>query len=192
MGSGAAAFTAKGLRIQSVFAFALLKLRRTPRFAPQAPLGSATRSPKGEAWWARQDSNLQPDRYERPALTIELQAPPECRIKRPATVPTPLTMLPVIRQCRVPVWELLRGRRRWGRSNRREALMFRWAVICLVISLIAGGLGLTGVSVFAKRLSLIFFALFFLGFLALIGFAYLVSSAVVHSQVVPALVAISV
>ena len=26
-------------------------------------------------WWARQDSNLQPDRYERPALTIELQAP---------------------------------------------------------------------------------------------------------------------
>ena len=23
-------------------------------------------------WWARQDSNLQPDRYERPALTIEL------------------------------------------------------------------------------------------------------------------------
>jgi uncharacterized membrane protein YtjA (UPF0391 family) len=48
-----------------------------------------------------------------------------------------------------------------GGSNRREALMFRWAVICLVISLIAGGLGLTGVSVFAKRLSLIFFALFF-------------------------------
>jgi len=63
-------------------------------------------------WWARQDSNLQPDRYERPALTIELQAPPECRITRPATVPTPLTMLPVIRQCRVPAWELLRGGRR--------------------------------------------------------------------------------
>src|SRR3954471_11217834 len=31
---------------------------------------------KGESlkWWARQDSNLQPDRYERPALTIELRA----------------------------------------------------------------------------------------------------------------------
>ena len=28
------------------------------------------------AWWAREDSNLQPDRYERPALTIELRAPP--------------------------------------------------------------------------------------------------------------------
>jgi hypothetical protein len=25
-------------------------------------------------WWAGQDSNLQPDRYERPALTIELPA----------------------------------------------------------------------------------------------------------------------
>ena len=25
-------------------------------------------------WWAGQDSNLQPDRYERPALTVELPA----------------------------------------------------------------------------------------------------------------------
>src|SRR5262245_48003793 len=25
-------------------------------------------------WWAREDSNLQPDRYERSALTIELRA----------------------------------------------------------------------------------------------------------------------
>ena len=70
--------------------------------------------------------------------------------------------------------------------------MFRWAIICLVISLIAGGLGLTNISVFAKRLSLIFFALFFIGFLALVGFAYLVSSAVSHSEFVPALVAVSV
>src|SRR5437899_1007810 len=31
---------------------------------------------KGEAWWACLDSNQEPDRYERPALTIELQAPP--------------------------------------------------------------------------------------------------------------------
>jgi hypothetical protein len=28
----------------------------------------------GDGWWARQDSSLQPDRYERSALTIELQA----------------------------------------------------------------------------------------------------------------------
>jgi hypothetical protein len=40
--------------LQSVFAFASLKLRRTPRFVLQAPCGCATRSPKGEAWWARQ------------------------------------------------------------------------------------------------------------------------------------------
>ena len=40
---------------------------------------------------------------------------------------------------------------------------------------------------------LILFALFFVGFLALVGFAYLVSSAVYHSSdVLPALVAVSV
>jgi hypothetical protein len=39
-------------------------------------------------WWARQDSNLQPDRYERPALTIELEAPPSSRA-REGTVPRP-------------------------------------------------------------------------------------------------------
>jgi uncharacterized membrane protein YtjA (UPF0391 family) len=70
--------------------------------------------------------------------------------------------------------------------------MLRWAIICLVISIIAGGLGLTGLSGFAKRLSLIFFALFFLGFLALLGFAYLVAGALDHAQLAPALVAVSV
>ena len=86
---------------QSVFAFASLKLRRTPRFALQAPRGRATRSPQGEAWWARQDSNLQPDRYERPALTIELQAPPRtAAARRHATVPAPFTGTGAIRQCR--------------------------------------------------------------------------------------------
>src|SRR4051794_23224368 len=29
---------------------------------------------RANAWWARPDSNQQPDRYERPALTIELRA----------------------------------------------------------------------------------------------------------------------
>jgi uncharacterized membrane protein YtjA (UPF0391 family) len=88
----------------------------------------------------------------------------------------------------MPGFNLRQAQRDWT----GEAMMFRWAVICLVISLIAGGLGLTSVSVFAKRLSLIFFALFFLGFLALVGFAYLVSSAVYHSELLPALVAVSV
>ena len=70
--------------------------------------------------------------------------------------------------------------------------MFRWAVICLIISLIAGGLGLTNISAFAKKLSMIFFALFFLGFLALLGFAYLVAGAVGSSELLPAMVAVSV
>ena len=70
--------------------------------------------------------------------------------------------------------------------------MFRWAIICLVISLIAGGLGLTNISAFAKKLSMIFFALFFLGFLALLAFAYLFTAAVSQSELVPALVAVSV
>jgi uncharacterized membrane protein YtjA (UPF0391 family) len=98
-----------------------------------------------------------------------------------------------IRQCHVPEEELCNSAGVSGRverAGRRE--MFRWAVICLVISLIAGGLGLTTVSVFAKRLSMIFFALFFLGFLALVGFAYLVSSAVYHSGFAPVLVTASV
>jgi hypothetical protein len=51
-------------RLQSVFAFASLKLRRT-RFVPSVLRGCATRSPKGEAWWACLDSNQEPDRYER-------------------------------------------------------------------------------------------------------------------------------
>src|SRR5262245_27762897 len=55
-----------------------------------------------EGWWARQDSNLQPDRYERPALTIELQAPPRSgRGERPATVPPSFTGMTAIRQWRV-------------------------------------------------------------------------------------------
>jgi hypothetical protein len=44
------------------------------RFVARACLAEAGEASEG--WWARQDSNLQPDRYERPALTIELQAPP--------------------------------------------------------------------------------------------------------------------
>ena len=71
-------FSLGGPWLQSVFALAPLKLRRT-RYTLRSPRGCATRSPQGEAWWACLDSNQEPDRYERPALTIELQAPPECR-----------------------------------------------------------------------------------------------------------------
>jgi uncharacterized membrane protein YtjA (UPF0391 family) len=69
--------------------------------------------------------------------------------------------------------------------------VLRWAIICLIISLVAGALGFTGISGFAKRLSMIFFALFFIGFLILLGFAYLVAGAVAHAAIVPAVVAIS-
>src|SRR5437762_1202156 len=52
-------------------------LRKVSNFDARATSGNITTSNCGwpkQRWWARQDSNLQPDRYERPALTIELQA----------------------------------------------------------------------------------------------------------------------
>jgi uncharacterized membrane protein YtjA (UPF0391 family) len=55
--------------------------------------------------------------------------------------------------------------------------MLKYAIIFLIISLIAGALGLTNVSQLAKRISLVLFALFLLAFLALFGFAYLVGDA---------------
>ena len=66
--------------------------------------------------------------------------------------------------------------------------MFRYAVIFLIVSIIAGALGLTNMSAFARRLSLALFALFFLAFLALIGFAYLVEGAIDHSWLAPPVV----
>lgn len=49
--------------------------RASPGYLNASSARSALRSGEGDTWWARQDSNLQPDRYERSALTIELQAP---------------------------------------------------------------------------------------------------------------------
>jgi uncharacterized membrane protein YtjA (UPF0391 family) len=66
--------------------------------------------------------------------------------------------------------------------------MLRYAIIFLIISLVAGGLGLTNISLVAKRISLVFFALFFLAFLALLAFAYVVGQAVSQSSLVPILV----
>ena len=50
---------------------------RTPGVKPSVKPDKNAKYGSGleRIWWARQDSNLQPDRYERPALTIELQAP---------------------------------------------------------------------------------------------------------------------
>jgi uncharacterized membrane protein YtjA (UPF0391 family) len=55
--------------------------------------------------------------------------------------------------------------------------MFKYALFFLVISIIAGAIGMTNISQIARRISLVLFALFFLGFLALLGFAYLLGEA---------------
>ncbi|MBV8770211.1 MAG: DUF1328 domain-containing protein [Hyphomicrobiales bacterium] len=55
--------------------------------------------------------------------------------------------------------------------------MFRFAILFLIISLIAGAIGMTNVSIMAKRISLVLFGLFFLGFVALLIFAYLLGAA---------------
>src|SRR5262249_13482258 len=61
------------------------------------PKPTAARPDVSKTWWAREDSNLQPDRYERSALTIELRA--RCVRARPAP-PAPHTMPPRERQSR--------------------------------------------------------------------------------------------
>src|SRR5690349_17855978 len=85
-------------------AFALWASARQPSLASREVCGAlacqAEAREASEGWWARQDSNLQPDRYERPALTIELQAPPRAAERRPATVPAPFTGPVAIRQSR--------------------------------------------------------------------------------------------
>lgn len=50
-------------------------------------------------------------------------------------------------------------------------------VLVLVVSLIAGAVGPTTVSRFAKQISMVLFTLLFLGFLALLGFACLLGEA---------------
>ncbi len=50
--------------------------RQQARLCPAGSGAAAFAHFASEGWWERQDSNLQPDRYERPALTIELRSPP--------------------------------------------------------------------------------------------------------------------
>jgi uncharacterized membrane protein YtjA (UPF0391 family) len=59
--------------------------------------------------------------------------------------------------------------------------MLRYAIIFLVLSLVAGAFGLTNISALAKKISLILFALFFIGFLLVLGFAWLVAGALAPS-----------
>jgi uncharacterized membrane protein YtjA (UPF0391 family) len=55
--------------------------------------------------------------------------------------------------------------------------MFKYAVMFLIVSLIAGAFGLTNVSQVSKRVSMVLLAMFFLVFLARMGFADLASEA---------------
>jgi uncharacterized membrane protein YtjA (UPF0391 family) len=65
--------------------------------------------------------------------------------------------------------------------------MLKYAIIFLIISLVAGALGLTNISAIAKRISLILFALFFIVFLVLLAFAFLVGEAINHAWLGPAI-----
>jgi uncharacterized membrane protein YtjA (UPF0391 family) len=56
--------------------------------------------------------------------------------------------------------------------------VLRLAIIFLVISLVAGAFGFINVSDVTRRISLVLFALFFIGFLIFLGLALLVVDAV--------------
>jgi uncharacterized membrane protein YtjA (UPF0391 family) len=69
---------------------------------------------------------------------------------------------------------------RTGSRNAGMNPMLKYAIIFLVISLIAGALGLVNVSTVARRISMVLFAVFFLIAAALFGIVVLVGEAVVH------------
>jgi uncharacterized membrane protein YtjA (UPF0391 family) len=56
-------------------------------------------------------------------------------------------------------------------------VMLRWAFIFLLISLVAGGLGFTGISAGAGRISKILFIIFGVLFLLVVLVAYLIGEA---------------
>jgi uncharacterized membrane protein YtjA (UPF0391 family) len=58
--------------------------------------------------------------------------------------------------------------------------MLKFAIIFLIIALIAGALGLTNISVVAKRISMVLFALFFLMAAAIFGMVVLIGEAIVR------------
>jgi uncharacterized membrane protein YtjA (UPF0391 family) len=57
--------------------------------------------------------------------------------------------------------------------------MFKLAIIFLIISLIAGALGLVNVSTVARRISMVLFAIFFLIAAVLFGIVVLIGEAIV-------------
>jgi uncharacterized membrane protein YtjA (UPF0391 family) len=59
--------------------------------------------------------------------------------------------------------------------------MLKYAILFLIISLVAGALGFTSVSVVARRISMAIFAIFFLLAAIVFGLVYLVGEAIVNS-----------
>jgi uncharacterized membrane protein YtjA (UPF0391 family) len=59
--------------------------------------------------------------------------------------------------------------------------MLKYAILFLIISLIAGALGFTNASVIARRISMAIFAIFFLLAAIVFGLVYLVGEAIVNS-----------
>jgi uncharacterized membrane protein YtjA (UPF0391 family) len=55
--------------------------------------------------------------------------------------------------------------------------MFKFAVIFLIISILAGAVGLTNVSQMARRVSMVLFALFFLMAAVIFGLAWMIGEA---------------
>ena len=58
--------------------------------------------------------------------------------------------------------------------------MLKYAIIFLVISLVAGALGLTNVQLISRRISMALFAIFFLIAAVLFGIVVLIGEAVVR------------
>ena len=56
--------------------------------------------------------------------------------------------------------------------------MLKWALIFLVISLVAGALGFSGIATGAARISKILFAIFFVIFIVIVVVALLIGQAV--------------
>jgi uncharacterized membrane protein YtjA (UPF0391 family) len=86
-----------------------------------------------------------------------------------------------------------KGYRRRETLSRRhfpgETPMLRWAIIFLIISIVAGAFGYINISEFTRRISIVLFALFFIGFLVFLGLALLVVDAASTPLILSALIA---
>jgi len=61
--------------------------------------------------------------------------------------------------------------------------MLKWAILFLILSIVAGAVGFTNVSVIAKRIAMVLFALLFVAFAALLIFAWIVGEAISTNRV---------